>query len=212
MFGNNAKDKSTLLSVVLVIAESLLSLLIRFNKPLKTRLLPLVAKDLVVCIRTYLPHYVFFLSFTEKGVLFDSQLPETRSAEDVLVTGSSITLVRLLLTGDETLVKKLQFRGESHEISLLQECVENMGLRNVMQDMFENIKDFTPEKQQEKQQALSQFQAQVSLQENTIESLNHSLAASQAQTTSLQKHIRMLLGFIVLLLVAMCVLLVYVFL
>lgn len=211
MFKKKDNTNSALFSVVLVIAETLISILLRFDKPLKTKLLPLIKKDIVICVRTYLPHYCFYVSFTENGLLLDQSLPEDVAQEDILISGSTLSIVKILLTGDESLVKKLQFRGDDNHIELLKDCVQSIGVQNVVSDVFTNIKNLSPEEQQSKIQQINAYKKHVTSQESHISELNQSLQASQSMVHYQNKHIKILYGILVLLGIAVVALLVYLF-
>ena len=61
----------TALNVVLVIIETLLTLLLRFDGNLRRAVYPLATTNTVLCIHSYVPNVTFYATFTINGILLD---------------------------------------------------------------------------------------------------------------------------------------------
>lgn len=198
---SQSKTKKTILALVLVIAEAMLSLILRLDKSLKAHLYPLTREKMLVCVRTYLPHYIIYVQFTDEGILLDSKPPEGMSEgdEDVLISGSTLSFIRLLATGDEELLQKLQFRGESDQIELLKDGVQNFGIQRITKDFLQNVMSFAPEQNRQNQKTIQTYQKKLSDYQMEMEKTKQQLAQKEAELLVINKTVHWhLIGNIVL--------------
>lgn len=82
----------TALNVVLVIIETLLTLLLRFDGNLRRAVYPRTTNT-VLCIHSYVPNVTFYATFTINGILLDRQLQPSQQV-DVTINGFTCSRLR----------------------------------------------------------------------------------------------------------------------
>lgn len=225
MFGRRTSKNSKshpLLSLFLVVIESALALVLRFDKRLRQALFPLVQEDLLLCVRTYLPHVLVYASFTKDGILLDTKPPQDRSPqgatsargdtqdnpEDVLVSGSTLAFLRLFLASDDSMLDKLQFRGNRHLIELCKNAMSKIQLGHIFGDLLNNFRKLDDEQSKTKV-SLGLYKKQLNEQQDMINQLNLALHESEAALKHQLKYERRLHIALILLVLALVIVSIY---
>ena len=107
---------TTALNVVLVIIETLLTLLLRFDADLRKTVYPLATTNTVVRIHAYIPNVTFYVTFTVNGILLDSQLQPSQQV-DVTINGFTWQIAQNLFTNQPKAIEQLQIRGEAQKMA-----------------------------------------------------------------------------------------------
>lgn len=129
----------SLLTVFLVVIESLLTLLLRFDSQLRKCAYPLVTEGSLIAIRSYLPHNEIYLTFTLKGLLFDSKMPENKDRPDIIVNAHSFEIINAVISDKQKAVNKLQFRGEEKQVQLFKEFLYNLSINNLTSNIIQGL-------------------------------------------------------------------------
>lgn len=181
------------LNIVLVFIESALTLLLRLDPELRKAAYPLAKKGTVVCLRLYLPHVEVFATFSNKGVLLDSDLPVTRTEPDVIINAYSIQVLSAIATHDSDATEKLQMRGESTQVQLVKQFIMQLGVGSLVQGLIKKIKGeggkekpdaaAMEEKKNHYKQRITEQQTQI----NTLTMKNRELETTVKELQSKQK-------------------------
>ncbi|WP_296403723.1 hypothetical protein [Psychrobacter sp.] len=131
---------SSLLNVVLVFAESAITFVLRFDPNLRKAVYPLAQKNAVVCIRSYLPHTQFYATFTNRGILLDSQLSQETTEPDVVVNAYSHQLINSLISNDVTQINKITMRGDTETVSEVRNFFTQLGVASLFQGIIKTVK------------------------------------------------------------------------
>ncbi|AWT49371.1 hypothetical protein DLE54_07520 [Psychrobacter sp. YP14] len=131
---------NSLLNVVLVLAESAITLVLRFDPNLRKAVYPLAQKNTVVCVRSYLPHTQFYATFTTKGVLLDSNLPASVSELDVVINAYSHQLINSFISNDATQINKLTMRGGTETVTEVRHFLLQLGVASLFQGIIKTVK------------------------------------------------------------------------
>lgn len=201
MTSNHSSPLShSVLNILLVLIESVLALVLRFDPKLRRAVYPLVKAETVVAIRTYLPHAQVYATFTYKGVLLDDELPKGREPEIVLNAYTHELFAALLGQNPES-IDKLQMRGRAEDIVLLKDFLAQLGVGAVIQNLigkFKKDKQTPAEKAVYKENKVATLTAQLDEKTRQAEQLyseNKKLRTELAESQSKQK--TMLVAFIV---------------
>lgn len=130
----------TTLNVILVLIETLLTLLLRFDGQLRQLVYPLAQQNTVVCIRSYVPHATIYATFTVNGILLDSELQPSQ-AVDVTINGFTWQIAQAIFTNNQKIVEQLQLRGELDKVAQLKAFLQSLGLNSVIQNIIATLKD-----------------------------------------------------------------------
>ena len=98
-------------SIILIVLETIVSFLLKHDRMVRTYAKPFIKMHLSIQFNTFLPSDVFFITFTNKGILFDHAEPQ-HPKPAMMIYASSIDLIRILLTGSETSLQRLRMLGE----------------------------------------------------------------------------------------------------
>ncbi|WP_227430114.1 hypothetical protein [Psychrobacter sp. I-STPA6b] len=185
----------SLLNVILVCAESALTLVLRFDPKLRQAAYPLTKNTTVVSIRTYLPHTQIYATFTSKGVLLDSELPAERLEPDVVINAYSTQLINALVSNNTKQVEKLAMRGASETVTQVQNFFMQLGVASLLQGLLKNFKHnktSNTEKPEENslEKTKEMYKTRIQEQQNQINALtiaNRHLEISHKELQSKQK-------------------------
>lgn len=200
--------KRPAVAILLVIIESALSVALRLDKGLRQKVYPLVHANMRWSIRTYLPHVIVYVSFTPNGILLDSTPPDDEGEPDVIISGSLMAVVRSALLSDSRIISKLQFRGESEDISVSREFLANLGLQHVASNMFGRLRQIDKSENDSQEKLLVNYKSQIDEQQNTIDTLSTQLNTATQNITK-QKRITGFLSMLCLVLTVVVIILGY---
>lgn len=201
---NHHTLSQTTLNVVLVVVETLLTLLLRFDGQLRQLAYPLAQANTVVCIHSYVPHVTIYATFTVNGILLDSELQPTQTV-DVTVNGFTWQIAQAIFTNQPKVVEQLQLRGELDKVAQLEGFLKGIGITGVVQNIIANLKDKSAEKSEKDstQQKLTptEFRERIKEQQTTINDLTidqTELKTQNQQLHSQNKLLKICLGVAVL--------------
>lgn len=193
MASNSSPLSRSFLNVILVLIESILTLVLRFDANLRRAVYPLAKAETLVCIRTYLPHAEIYATFSYKGILLDNELPNGRTHADITINAYSFQLFNAMLMHDINHINALQMRGDEEKITLIKTFLAQIGIARIFNNIINKIKGANPtpeEKQTQKEDKVSELKNQ--LQEKTalaerLTSENQKLITQVAELKSRQK-------------------------
>ncbi|WP_019672655.1 hypothetical protein [Psychrobacter lutiphocae] len=181
---------NSLLNVVLVLAESAITLVLRFDPNLRKAAYPLAKKNTVVCVRTYIPHTQFYATFTNKGVLLDSQLPNKVTEPDVVINTYSHSLISALISNDATQVSKITMRGATDTVNETRHFLVQLGVASLFQGVIKTVKGKSKDKKETEQADKPDYKARIQEQQqqlNALSTRNRELEVSLKEIQSKQK-------------------------
>lgn len=182
----------SVLNVFLVLIESVLALVLRFDPKLRRVVYPLVKAETLVAIRTYLPHTQVYATFSYKGVLIDDNLPIGREP-DVVINAYTHELFAALLGQNPDSIDKIQMRGRASDILLLKDFLAQLGVGAVLTNLlgkFQKEKKTPSEKAQYKENKIQTLSDELQIQSKKAQQLhsdNQKLRTQLAESQSKQK-------------------------
>lgn len=189
----NAENENTIsqsiLSVILVMVESFITLVLRFDANLRQVVYPLAADNIVVCVRSYVPHLTFYATFSFNGVLLDPKLRPNQQV-DATINAFTWQLFAAVFSNDSTAVDKLQIRGEPLRIEQVKNFLQSIGIGQVVQQLMRTVKGKAKESTQttedDKKSKLADYKNRITEQQNQINALTISQAQLATQVQELQ--------------------------
>ena len=106
-------------------------------------------KNTVVCVRSYLPHTQFYATFTNKGILLDSELPHSATEPDVVINAYSHHLINSLVSNDVTQINKITMRGGTETVNEVRNFLSQLGFASLFQGIIKTVKGKGREKAEE---------------------------------------------------------------
>lgn len=187
-----AQKNEPILSLVLVFIETLLSWLLKYDANLRQLVHPLSQQNTVLCVRTYLPHRIFYVSFTDKGMLFDTQLPDNKQQEDILLSTYSLQLLNALMSHDHKTISKLQMRGETYLVEQVQNVFLGLGFAQLMQTLLSKLKSLNVGTVADEQKKLMVYKQRINDQQAQINQLTLNYHELKANKQALEQKLRLL--------------------
>lgn len=182
---------SSLLNIVLVFAESAITFVLRFDPNLRKATYPLAKKNTVVCVRSYLPHTQFYATFTNKGILLDSELPHQVKEPDVVINAYSHQLIKSLVSNDLKQINKITIRGGTDSVNEVRSFLTQLGLASLFQGIVKSVKGTDKSStDSEKETNKPDYKARIEEQQqqlNTLSMRNRELEVSLKEAQSKQK-------------------------
>ena len=98
-------------SIILIILETIVTFLLKHDRASRIHAKSFVQNNITIAFKTFLPASDFYVTFDNKGILFDPELTEKNQVETFTVSASSIDLVRFLLTGNDRHLRRVRLFG-----------------------------------------------------------------------------------------------------
>ena len=98
-------------SIILIILETIVTFLLKHDRASRIHAKSFVQNKVTIAFKTFLPASDFYVTFDNKGILFDPDLTESNQVETFTVSASSIDLVRFLLTGNDRHLRRMRLFG-----------------------------------------------------------------------------------------------------
>ena len=98
-------------SIILIILETIVTFLLKHDRASRIHAKSFVQHNVIIAFKTFLPASDFYVTFDNKGILFDPDLSESNQVETFTVSASSIDLVRFLLTGNDRHLRRVRLFG-----------------------------------------------------------------------------------------------------
>lgn len=170
--------QQTALDIILVVIETLLALLLRFDADLRQRAYPLVKHNTVVCVRSYVPHVTIYATFTVNGILLDKELNPNQTV-DITINGFTWQIAQAIFSHKPSVIEQLQFRGEIEPVSLLKEFLLTIGVVKVVRTLVASVTG-KKAKSEKPKTSIDEYKTRIKEQEQQIASLT----IQQAEYTS----------------------------
>lgn len=196
------------LSALLVLLESIFTLMLRLDPMLRRRAYTLAERGTIVLVRSYVPNVEFYATFSFKGVFLDAHLP-IGAQPSATINGYSFQYAQVLASDKAKDVDALQILADTDIQNLLHAFLTRLGVVGFSQAIMARFaqKD-TPTPDERKR-----------TQAHKIESLSQDLhqatltqARLQAQVQEMQdKQKKTLIALVVAVLVALVALIAHFF-
>ena len=173
---------TTALNVVLVIIETLLTLLLRFDADLRKVVYPLATTNTVVRIHAYVPSVTFYVTFTVNGILLDSQLQPSQQV-DMTINGFTWQIAQNLFTNQPKAIEQLQIRGEAQKTEEVKAFLHQIGINQLLQVITKAVKG-----DKDKQKTKKPIKTDADYKQQ-VETLNSQVNAAAVQNTALEAQI-----------------------
>lgn len=191
----------TALSIILVLAESLLTLLLRFDGHLRQLMYPLAQDNTVLCIRSYVPHVSIYATFTVNGVLLDSHLQPNQQV-DVTLNGFTWEVIQAVVSQRVSVVENLHFRGEIEKVAQVKAFFLAISVVTFVQEMLQKFTGKSQQPSEKPKKSLHEYQQKVELQKQQINELtikNTEMQTVLLELKSQNKILKVSLGIMMLL-------------
>lgn len=191
----------TALNVILVILETLLTLLLRFDAPLRQIMYPLAQDNTVLCIKSYVPYLTIYATFSVNGVLLDSRLMPNQKV-DVTVNGFTWEIVQAIFSQRVSVIEKLQFRGEIDKVAQIKAFFLAIGVVKSVQEIIQKFTGKTEKTQEKPKKSTEEYKQKIETQKQQINELtviNAELQTALLELKSQNKILKISLGVAVVL-------------
>ena len=173
---------TTALNVVLVIIETLLTLLLRFDADLRKVVYPLATTNTVVRIHAYVPSVTFYVTFTANRILLSSQLQPSQQV-DMTINGFTWQIAQNLFTNQPKAIVQLQIRGEAQKTEEVKAFLHQIGINQLLQVITKAVKG-----DKDKQKTKKPIKTDADYKQQ-VETLNSQVNAANLQKTALEAQI-----------------------
>lgn len=191
----------TALNVILVILETLLTLLLRFDAPLRQIMYPLAQDNTVLCIKSYVPYLTIYATFSVNGVLLDSRLMPNQKV-DVTVNGFTWEIVQAIFSQKVSVIEKLQFRGEMDKVAQIKAFFLAIGVVKSVQEIIQKFTGKAEKTQEKPKKSTEEYKQKIETQKQQINELtviNAELQTALLELKSQNKILKISLGVAVVL-------------
>lgn len=191
----------TALNVILVILETLLTLLLRFDAPLRQIMYPLAQDNTVLCIKSYVPYLTIYATFSVNGVLLDSRLMPNQKV-DVTVNGFTWEIVQAIFSQKVSVIEKLQFRGEIDKVAQIKAFFLAIGVVKSVQEIIQKFTGKAEKTQEKPKKSTEEYKQKIETQKQQINELtviNAELQTALLELKSQNKILKISLGVAVVL-------------
>ncbi len=185
----------SLLNAILVLAESAMTMVLRFDPSLRKTVYPLAKQETLVIVRTYLPHTQVYATFTTKGVLLDSKPFDPTREPDVVINTYTHQFAQAIISNDVRQIDKITMRGDAETVAQVRAFLTRLGVASLFQGILQTVKGKTKKddgKDSDTTKAEPNYRMQVAEQQKQLNALtirNRELEISLKEAKSKQKTI-----------------------
>ena len=185
----------SLLNAILVLAESAMTMVLRFDPSLRKTVYPLAKQETLVIVRTYLPHTQVYATFTTKGVLLDSKPFDPTREPDVVINTYTHQFAQAIISNDARQIDKITMRGDAETVAQVRAFLTRLGVASLFQGILQTVKGKTKKddgKDSDTTKAEPNYRMQVAEQQKQLNALtirNRELEISLKEAKSKQKTI-----------------------
>lgn len=191
----------TALNIILMVIETILTLLLRFDAPLRQIMYPLAQDNITLCIKSYVPHLTIYATFNVNGVLLDSQLPPHQKV-DVTINGFTWEIVQAIFSQKVNAVEKLQFRGEVEKVAQVKAFFLAIGVVKSVQEIIQKFTGKSQKTQEKPKKSIQEYQQKIEEQKQQISELtikNAEVETALLELKSQNKILKISLGIAIIL-------------
>ncbi|KAA8735455.1 hypothetical protein F4V57_01245 [Acinetobacter qingfengensis] len=98
-------------SLIMIFLETSLTFVLKNDRLSRIHAKDFFEHKVSLQFNVYLPSGQFYVSFDQRGVLFDLEKPEGMTQADIVITASTIDLIKILFTGNKKSIRRLQLKG-----------------------------------------------------------------------------------------------------
>lgn len=169
----NKKEPPFIQSMILIILETFITFVLKHDRMARTYAKPFIKQHISIQFNTFLPSDLFFVTFTSKGVLFDHFEPQ-HPKPTLNIYASSIDLIRILLTGSEGSIHRVQIIGEDHLHEEFRMFLRSISLPALFSDWRNWINNAEAQSAEAKfpQRSIEPLLKRIETQQTTINQLN----------------------------------------
>ncbi len=131
-------------SLFLIGLESTLTFMLRHDAQTQLQARYLINQHAVVCIRTYLPSQTFYATFTERGLLLDRILSQSKI--DATVSASTIDLLRAFFFASDKVLDGIRIDGNQQIVSEIRSLMHYLNVPFIASSWLNQLKSFGLEK------------------------------------------------------------------
>lgn len=99
-----------LLNIVMVVLETFYSFILKHDRVVRLQAKKFVEDKIAIKINSYIPFFDFYIAFTDKGLLFDTNAPE--KTVDLTVSSSLMDLIQIFVMSNRRSLKKMRIEGD----------------------------------------------------------------------------------------------------
>ena len=190
---SHAAQSGMTFSLVLIVFESLLTFLLRHDPQSQRLAEKLIAQQAVIRIRTHLPAYTFYATFSHHGVLLDDQA----NAPDYVATvdASVPTLLRAFMTAPPHILDSILIHGADDLVADLRQLMTAFNINNMLSYWLSFPwfgRDKTTTQPPAKQQRVKPLLKRIDEQKKQIEQLNVTVKQQAHELQQMQFQYKML--------------------
>ena len=169
----NKKEPPFIQSLILIVLETFITFVLKHDRMARTYAKPFIKNHISIQFNTFLPSDMFFVTFTTKGLLFDHFEPQ-HPKPTLNIYASSIDLVRILLTGSEGSIHRVQIIGEDHLHEEFRMFLRSISLPALFSDWRNWLKNDEEHSKETKlpQRSIEPLLKRIETQQATINQLN----------------------------------------
>lgn len=194
-------------SLVLIFLETVVTFILKHDRGSRIHAKSFVQHNVIIAFKTYLPASDFFITFDNKGILFDPELTDPTLQPVLTVSASSIDLLRFLMTGNERHLRRIRLNGGEQWHDQFRLFLHSLTLPM----LFADWKNWFSKQQSAPlpQRSLAPLLAKLEAQQDTITQLKVDNKAQRNDIKALERKLknthRMYLSLIIV--IAVCILL-----
>ena len=103
-------ESHLLLDICMIVLETIYSFVLKHDRVVRVQAKKFVDQQIVIKINSYIPYFDFYVQFTPKGILFDTQAPE--KAVDLTLSSTLLDLVQAFVMGNRRSMRKMRIEGD----------------------------------------------------------------------------------------------------
>lgn len=200
-------ESHLLLDICMIVLETIYSFVLKHDRVVRVQAKKFVDQQIVIKINSYIPYFDFYVQFTPKGILFDTQAPE--KAVDLTLSSTLLDLVQAFVMGNRRSMRKMRIEGDGILKDELRDLVLHFSAPKLLADWKQWLSNSDDDQQTTaSKKRISPLLEKIDQQRSKINSLQVEVKQYKNRIRRIeqrQKRINITFSLITLLLIALLV-------
>lgn len=200
-------ESHLLLDICMIVLETIYSFVLKHDRVVRVQAKKFVDQQIVIKINSYIPYFDFYVQFTPKGILFDTQAPE--KAVDLTLSSTLLDLVQAFVMGNRRSMRKMRIEGDGILKDELRDLVLHFSAPKLLADWKQWLSNSDDDQQTTaSKKRISPLLEKIDQQRSKINSLHVEVKQYKNRIRRIeqrQKRINITFSLITLLLIALLV-------
>ena len=126
------KHPDLLLNIAIIVLETFFSFILTHDAALRAQAKRLIDQKITVRVNSYIPFFAFYMQFTEKGLLFDTQALDRNI--DLEINSTLIDLIQIFIFSNQRSMDNIRILGDTTFAAQFMDLIPHLTLSSILRN------------------------------------------------------------------------------